>query len=562
MNRPKSSRNHKILRNILSKTRQVELSPDVSYLLVYSFLYKYCSDLLKEYFLSVIEDKAVTLDEAYENDMSHQLLRRDAFEMFGYHIKSPDFFIDEVINSSYSERFFIHKFFKAFSENVEFPKNSNYEKYFNFIFESVEQEINLNKFEFEGESHLIVKDIIYSISKLDVQERRYPFERVFDKLCQSKLMNIDHDPDYITDMLSAIVSSIKPKSENVYNPFLRDASSIIDLKWHYEWGFGASYGKGLDKITYCSSIVKLYLNHFDLDSVFLEYGSPLESVGIDSTSFDVIISRIPPITPKNLKRLNSAQNAEMAKRNKRKQLEDVLTSRFDMDENSFMRDDELNEALENILRKIDFERDSEMEFYGEFESLKDSEYLFLINLINCLKDDGVMAVSMSQGFLFKNSLETLRKYLTVAKNYVDAVISIPDGISRPNRSEIIVVFRKNRRTDDIVFIDTSTDYDTKRSPYSVPGLFKRNLVLDNKTMNRVVDAYVKRKSIERFSNVISLSEIEKNEFNLAISRYVDTFEGEFISLRELKHQKEDMESNLKELNRKIDMMMDELNIRL
>ena len=464
MNRPKSSRNHKILRNILSKTRQVELSPDVSYILVYAFLYKYCSDLLKEYFLSVIEDKAVTLDEAYRNDMSHQLLRRDAFEMFGYHIKSPDFFIDEVINNSYSERFFIHTFFKAFSQNVEFPKNSNYEKYFNFIFESVEQEINLNKFEFEGESHLIVKDIIYSISKLDVQERRYPFERVFDKICQSKLMNIDHDPDYITDMLSGVVSSIKPKTENVYNPFLRDASSIIDLRRNYEWGFGASYGKGLDKITYCSSIVKLYLNHFDLDNVFLEYGSPLESVGIDSTSFDVIVSRIPPITPKNLKRLNSAQNAEMAKRNKRKQLEDVLTSRFDMDENSFMRDDELNEALENILRKMDFERDSEMEFYGEFESLKDSEYLFLINLINCLKDDGVMAVSMSQGFLFKNSLETLRKYLTVAKNYVDAIISIPDGISRPNRSEIIVVFRKNRSTDDIVFIDTSTDYDTKRSP--------------------------------------------------------------------------------------------------
>ena len=562
MNRPKSSRNHKILRNILSKTRQVELSPDVSYILVYAFLYKYCSDLLKEYFLSVIEDKAVTLDEAYRNDMSHQLLRRDAFEMFGYHIKSPDFFIDEVINNSYSERFFIHTFFKAFSQNVEFPKNSNYEKYFSFIFESVEQEINLNKFEFEGESHLIVKDIIYSISKLDVQERRYPFERVFDKICQSKLMNIDHDPDYITDMLSAVVSSIKPKTENVYNPFLRDASSIIDLRRNYEWGFGASYGKGLDKITYCSSIVKLYLNHFDLDNVFLEYGSPLESVGIDSTSFDVIVSRIPPITPKNLKRLNSAQNAEMAKRNKRKQLEDVLTSRFDMDENSFMRDDELNEALENILRKMDFERDSEMEFYGEFESLKDSEYLFLINLINCLKDDGVMAVSMSQGFLFKNSLETLRKYLTVAKNYVDAIISIPDGISRPNRSEIIVVFRKNRPTDDIVFIDTSTDYDTKRSPYSVPGLFKRNLVLDNETMGRVIGAYVKRKNVEKFSNVVSLTEIEKNEFNLSISRYVDTFEGEFISLRELKHQKEDMESNLNELNRKIDMMMDELNIRL
>lgn len=230
MNRPKSSRNHKILRNILSKTRQIDVSQDVSYLIVYSFLYKYCSDLLKEYFLTVIEDKAITLDEAYKNGQSMELLRQDAFEMFGYFIKSPDFFIDEVINNSYSERFFIHTFFKAFSENVEFPEGSNYEKYFNFIFESVTKQINLKRFEFEGENHLIVKDIIYSISRLDVQERCYPFERVFDKMCQSKLMDVDHDPDYITSMLSSLVSSIKPKTENAYNPFLRDASALIDLK--------------------------------------------------------------------------------------------------------------------------------------------------------------------------------------------------------------------------------------------------------------------------------------------------------------------------------------------
>lgn len=562
MNRPKSSHNHKILRNILSKTRQIDISQDVSYLLVYSFLYKYCSDSLKEYFLSVIEDKAITLDEAYKNGLSQEMLRNDAFHMFGYYITESDCFIDEVISNSYPERFFIHKFFTAFSENVEFPEGSNYERYFKFIFDSVSHEINLNKFEFEGENHLIVKDIIYSISKLDIQEREYPFEKVFDKICQSKLIEIEQDPDYIIDLLSNIVSSLKPKTENVYNPFIRDASSLIDLKSHYGWGIGTAYGKGFDKITYCSSIVKLYLNGFDLDGVFLEYGSPFESVGINSESFDVIISRIPPITPKNLKRLNRSQNIKMARRNKRKQLEDMLSSKFDMDEDSFLNDDELNGAIENLLSKMDLEKSFEIDFTGEYESLNDSEYLFLINLINCLADDGVMVVGMSQGFLFKNSLETLRKYLTVGRNYIDAIISIPDGLSRPNRSEIIVVFRKNKSTDDIVFIDTSKDYDTKRSPYSVPGLFKRNLILGNETVNRVVEAFIERKNFERFSNVVCLSEIEKNEFNLSISRYVDTFEGEFITLRDLKHQKDELNSNINQLNKKIDMMMDELNIRL
>ena len=298
-----------------------------------------------------------------------------------------------------------------------------------------------------------------------------------------------------------------------------------------------------------------------MDGVYLEYGSPFESVDIASASFDVIVSRIPAITPKNLKRLNRTQNIEMAKRNKRKQLEDVLTSRFDMDEDSFLNDNELNNALENLLSKMDLERDSEIEFTGEYESLNDSEYLFLINLINCLDDDGIMAVGMSQGFLFKNSLETLRKYLTVERNYIDAIISIPDGLSRPHRSEIIVIFRKNKTTDDVVFIDTSTDYDTKRSPYSVPGLFKRNLILDNATKNRLIEAYVKRRNVERFSNVVGISQIAKNDFNLSISRYVDTFEGKFVSLRELKHQRDEIESNIDKLSKKIDMMMDKLNIR-
>ena len=561
MKRSRPSHNYEILRRILSKTRRIEVSPDISYLVVYTFLYKYCSDLLKDYFLSIIEDKAMTLDEAYKNQLVCDMFREDAFNMFGYYIKTSDAFIDEVMNTSYPNRFFIHEFYNAFSKNLEFPKGSNYEKYFNFIFDSVSQEINLNKFEFEGEDHLIVKDIIRAISRLDVMEKEYSYERVFDKICKSNLMKIEEDPEYISQVLSYIVSSTKGQVDDIYNPFLRDASLLVDLKRHYDFGMRNKYGKNSDKLTYCASIIKLYLNDFDLDSVFLEYGSPIESVDIKSASFDVILSRIPPITQRNLKRLNRNQNIKMAKRNKRKQLENVLSAKFDMDEESFLNDVELNDALENLLSKMDLEKDSQVEFEGEYESLKDSEYLFLINLIGCLKDDGIMAVSMSQGFMFKNSLEKLRKYLTVEKNYIDAVISIPDELSRPQRSEIIVIFRKCKTSDDIVFIDTSKDFKLKRSAYAVPGMFKKNLLLDNATLKRVIDVYLKRKPLKKFSNVVAIKEIEENEFNLSISRYVDTFEGQFIDLKDLKHQREEITSNLDQLNKKIDMMMDELNIR-
>ncbi|MBQ2654003.1 MAG: SAM-dependent DNA methyltransferase [Methanobrevibacter sp.] len=562
MNRKRQSGNYRILRTILSKTRQIEATHDMSYLIAYAFLYKYCSDLMKEHFISVIEDKELTLDEAYKNQACQDMFRHDAFKMFGYYIKDSDFFIDEVINRSYSNRFFIHEFFTAFSKNLEFPEGSNYEKYFTFIFDAVSSEINMNKYEFEGENHLIVKDIIYSISKLDIFENEYPYEMVFDRLCQSNLMRVEQDPDYIRHILAYIVAATKDKVDKVYNPFLRDGSSLVDLSRYCTFGMRSNFGKSSDKLTCCCSIIKLYINNFDLNGVSVEYGSPFESVDMKSASFDVILSRIPPITPNNLKKLNKNQSIEMVKRNRRKQLENVLSTKFDMDEESFMKDVELNDALENLLSKMNMERDSEIEFTGEYESLKNSEYLFLINMIDCLEDDGVMVLSMPQGFLFKNSLETLRKYLTVEKNYIDAIIAIPDELSRPKRSEIIVIFRKNRNFDDIVFIDPSKEFKLIRSPYAMKGSFRRHLLLDEDTLKRIVEVYMRREISEKFSNVVRMSDLFENEFNLSISRYVDTFEGEFISLRDLKHQKEDIDLKLNDLTKKIEMMMDDLNIRL
>ena len=559
MRKSKMSGNYKLLRQIISKTRQIQVSPDISYMVIYSFLYKYCSDTLKDYFLTILDDKPITLDEAYADSHFHEIFRDDGLQLFGYFIKDQDCFFDEVINEKYLDDFFICNFFRAFSENVEFQKSSNYEKYFNFIFDCVRDVVNFNKYEFEGENHIIVKEIIYLISKLNVRESEFPFSSVFDRLCESKLLQVDTDPDYITSLLINLIRSQKSQIDDFYNPFLNDASSVLKLS-EYEVLTKNTYAKSQDKITYASNLVKFLVNDYPLDYMFLEFASPFESVDVNRTSFDTITARIPPITNKNIHRLNRAQRLEIAKRNKRKELEDVLSVKFNIDEESFANDSELNETIENLIDKMDLD-EAKIEFTGEYESLKDSEYLFLINLINSLKDDGIMAVSLSQGFLTKNTLRVLRKYLTYEKNYVDAVISIPNELSRPNPSEIIVIFRKNKNIDDVLFIDMSTDYNTVRSKHAVPGLFKRNLTLHPSSIDNVVNVYKSRKVIDKFSERVDLSVIAENEFNLSVSRYVDTFEGEFVKLEDLRYEKREITENIRYLNKKIDMMMDELNIR-
>lgn len=556
-----SSKNYKVLRDILSKSRTVNTSSEITYLVIYSFLYKYCSDLLKDYFLMVTREKEITLSEAYSDEFMSHDLERDAINMFGYHIINPDAFIDEVINEHYSDRFFIYPFFNSFSENIIFDEGSNYEKYFRFIFDAIKSQININKFEYEGENHLIVKDIVYSISRLDVFEEEFPYEKVFDRVCQSRLIDIDDDPDYITQLLTVLALATKDEIQDVYSPFLNDASSLIRLIGNYNFTGGKVYAKGQDLTSYCCSLIKLYMHNFDLDSVFAEFGSQFELIQ-SNAQFDVIVSRIPPFSSRRVRKLNKHQAVELEKQNRMKEIQSLLSSEMNVNEDSLMEDRSVKMALEKLVDKLEFEDASRPKFYGEYASLEKSEYLFLINLINRLKRDGVMIVSLAQSFLFKNTLQTLRKYLTVEMNCIDCVISLPDDISRKSRSEIIIVFKINRNRDDIVFIDMSKNYATQKSSHLVPGLFRRNLVFDDKTLNEIVNVYRKHMPVDKFSNVVRIDEIVKNDFNMSISRYVDTFEGEFVHLRDLEHEKEKIDIELDDLTQKIDKMMRDLNLKV
>ena len=561
MYRRRQSNNYKVLRTISSKMRQLDSSMDSQYFILYSFLYKYCSDTLKEHFKSVCDDKSVTLAQAYRDESLKGDLRDDALNMYGFHITSPNSFIDAIIEEYYSDQFFLHAFYMAFKENIEFDEDSKYGQYFNFIFEQVGHAVNFKKYEFVDPNHLIVKEIIFSISKLDVFEKEFPFVKVFEKICQSKLVKVDHDPDYLNLLMSSVVSSNINSPENVYMPFLNDASLLTNLYSDCGVSWSKTYAKSHDSLSYCCSLIKLLIYNFDLDTVYSEFKSPFEPFEDFPVKFDVIMSILPPITSQHLKKFNLSNTYEIAKRNSRKQVKSLLSDQLNIDKESFDSDAELNMLVENLIDKMDLSSDIDTQLVGEYESLKYSEYLFLLNMINSLKDDGIMVLAMSQSFLVKNSLESLRKYLTFEKNYIDAIISIPDELSRPSRLEIIVVFKKNRMTDEIVFIDMSQDFETRKAPYSVPGMFIRNLTFDKNTVSKVLDVYNNRKVIEKFSDVVKISDIKKNDFNLSISRYVDSFEGEFIRLDDLKSQKDEINENIEKLNKKIDLMMGELGIK-
>ena len=148
-----------------------------------------------------------------------------------------------------------------------------------------------------------------------------------------------------------------------------------------------------------------------------------------------------------------------------------------------------------------------------------ADYCFVLHMLHHLADNGIMAVILPHGALFRGAAEgEIRRILIENKNWLDAVIGLPSnifyGTSIP---ACVMVFKKCREDDeDIMFIDASEHFEKVRN---------RN-ILREEDIDRIVDAWRNRAEVERFARPVPLSEVVENAFNLNIPRYVDTSEPE------------------------------------
>lgn len=172
-----------------------------------------------------------------------------------------------------------------------------------------------------------------------------------------------------------------------------------------------------------------------------------------------------------------------------------------------------------------------------------SDFAFLLTGLNLLEENGTMSIILPHGVLFRGASEgEIRKKL-IELNYLDTVIGMPEkAFLATDIPTVILVLKKNREKKDILFIDASKEF-TKQA--------KQNVV-EQKHVDKILSTLSKRETVDKFSKVITLSEIKENDFNLNIPRYVDTFEEEEVaSLTEIV-------SDLKEVDGKIEHCYQEL----
>ncbi len=185
-----------------------------------------------------------------------------------------------------------------------------------------------------------------------------------------------------------------------------------------------------------------------------------------------------------------------------------------------------------------FLQDERFSDYGVLAPKSKADYAFLLHGLYHLKSSGTMAIVLPHGVLFRGAAERkIREKLLRAGN-IYAVIGLSANLFyNTSISTCIIVLKKHRDGRDVLFIDASRKFEKGK---------KQNTMTDEH-IDSVIELYSRRKNVEKKSFLAEFEDIEKNDFNLNIPRYVDNFEKE--EEIDLKAPLSDMEQTEKEINR-------------
>ncbi len=184
---------------------------------------------------------------------------------------------------------------------------------------------------------------------------------------------------------------------------------------------------------------------------------------------------------------------------------------------------------------------------------KNADYAFLLHIIASMNENGRAGVVVPHGVLFRGNTEARIREQILSKDLVEAVVALPPklfyGTGIP---AAVIIFNKNKepsRKNKIIVVDAENEYESGKNQ-------NRLRIQDIEKISNTIDEF---KTVERYAEVVSIEDLEKNDFNLNVSRYVDTSEkqenidvnsviSDISALRE-KSQKLDAEldARLKEL---------------
>jgi type I restriction enzyme M protein len=146
-----------------------------------------------------------------------------------------------------------------------------------------------------------------------------------------------------------------------------------------------------------------------------------------------------------------------------------------------------------------------------------ADFAFLLHGFHFLKDEGVMAIILPHGVLFRGGAEERIRTKLLKDGHIDTVIGLPANLFYSTGIPVcILVLKKCKKPDDVLFINAAEQF--------VKG--KRQNQMTEAHIAQIIETYQFRKESPRYARRVDMAEIEKNDFNLNISRYISTAVGE------------------------------------
>ena len=237
---------------------------------------------------------------------------------------------------------------------------------------------------------------------------------------------------------------------------------------------------------------------------------------------------------------------------------DTLTNDWDMLKNSNpVKPVEFDAVVANPPFSLKWDPDDETSNDQRFSNYgvapkSAADFAFLLHGFHYLSGSGTMAIILPHGVLFRGGAEANIRKKLIHDDNIDCIIGLPSNLFFSTGIPVcIIVLKKCRKSSDVLFINAAELYEKG----------KKQNVLEDEHIDKIVETYRYRKEEERFSRRVSLKEIKENDYNLNITRYVSLAQEEVpIDLKANHDSLIEIESKIKDSKGKLNVYLKELGL--
>lgn len=470
-----------------------------SYLLGLTF-YKYLSDKLLIHAAALLEENTNNLEvaqkvytDAYEDEEVKEDLLNELQYDFSYTLE-PNLTFTALVQDIHKGKFQLDNLKQAF-RNIEQSSE---------IFENLFEDIDLYSKKLGAtpqKQNQMIADVMKELSTLDLTGHDGDvlgdaYEYLIGQFASDSGQKAGefYTPQPVSTLMTKIILHGKEnqKGFSVYDPTMGSGSLLLNVKkFSNEPGTISYYGQELNTSTYNLARMNMILHGVDTANQHLNNADTLDQdwPTDEPTNFDGVL-------------MNPPYSAKWSA------------------EKGFLDDPRFSQ-------------------YGVLAPKSKADLAFLLHGYYHLKDIGVMTIVLPHGVLFRGGAEGKIRKILLENGAIDTIIGLPANIFfNTSIATTVIILKKNRSKKDVLFIDASKEFKKGKS---------QNFLEDNH-INKMLETYINRPvdGVEKYAHLATYDEIVENDFNLNISRYLNTFEEvEKISLdllsKEIQQTKKEIE---------------------